>query len=146
MSCRVVDASVAIKWFFPEPNSESALRLLGSGAELLVPDLVFAEVGNVVWRRVYQVRGNEPPITRMEAASVIDGLTALPLRVFALSPLLPAALGIACETGCSIYDSLYLALAVQEHTQVVTADARFFNKTREGPHASSVVWVDLGTR
>jgi predicted nucleic acid-binding protein len=35
----VVDASVTIKWFVPEPLSDEADRLLGGGDALFAPDL-----------------------------------------------------------------------------------------------------------
>jgi hypothetical protein len=47
-----VDASVAVKWLLPEVHSDAALRILEHHRPLLVPDLLFAEVGNVLWKRV----------------------------------------------------------------------------------------------
>ena len=44
----VVDASVAIKWYLPENFSEDADRLLNPLFELLVPELLFAETGNIL--------------------------------------------------------------------------------------------------
>jgi predicted nucleic acid-binding protein len=50
MSPLVIDASVAAKWVFPEVHSATARAAL-SMAELLAPDLLWAELGNIVWRR-----------------------------------------------------------------------------------------------
>lgn len=44
----VVDASVAMKWYLPENYSEHADRLLNPFFELLVPELLFSEIGNVL--------------------------------------------------------------------------------------------------
>ena len=41
----VVDASVVAKWIAPEPDSPLAEALLDD--ELIVPDLLFAEVANM---------------------------------------------------------------------------------------------------
>jgi predicted nucleic acid-binding protein len=46
----VVDASVAFKWYFDEPWSEAARRLL-SGARLTVPRLFFLETSNILRKR-----------------------------------------------------------------------------------------------
>ena len=51
----VVDSSVAIKWFVVEPYSVEAHRIL-EGYQTgtltpLAPDLLFAEVGNIVWKK-----------------------------------------------------------------------------------------------
>ncbi len=52
MSRYVLDASVAIKWFVPKIYSNAARQLLASDHSFLVPDFFFAEVGNVLWKRV----------------------------------------------------------------------------------------------
>jgi predicted nucleic acid-binding protein len=46
----VVDASVTIKWFVPEPLSDEADRLLGGGDALFAPDLLLLEFGNTLWK------------------------------------------------------------------------------------------------
>ena len=48
----VVDASVAIKWFVPEPLSNEAERLLGGSDTLFAPDLLLIEFGNIIWKKV----------------------------------------------------------------------------------------------
>jgi predicted nucleic acid-binding protein len=55
MDKAVIDSSVAIKWFVVEPHSNDARRVLNeyqSGTlSLLAPDLIDAEVGNIVWKK-----------------------------------------------------------------------------------------------
>lgn len=50
----VVDSSVAIKWFVPQPNSIKAREILDAYQDgsllLLAPDLIYSEVGNIVWK------------------------------------------------------------------------------------------------
>ena len=53
----VVDASVAVKIFVPEALSAQAQAVFArfaseNGAELIVPDLFFAECANVFWKWV----------------------------------------------------------------------------------------------
>ena len=52
MSAFVVDASVAVKWFFPEVHEADALRLIHGRHDLLVPDVFFSEFGNALWKRL----------------------------------------------------------------------------------------------
>lgn len=51
----VVDSSVVIKWFVTEPLT-SALRVLdgyqAGTLTLIAPDLLAAEIGNVVWKSI----------------------------------------------------------------------------------------------
>jgi predicted nucleic acid-binding protein len=55
MSQLVVYSSVVVKWFIPDPYSTEARRILSEyekGAiSLLAPDLINAEVGNVIWKK-----------------------------------------------------------------------------------------------
>jgi predicted nucleic acid-binding protein len=48
----VIDASVAIKWFVPEPLSDQAERLLDGGDSLFAPDFLLIEFGNIIWKKV----------------------------------------------------------------------------------------------
>jgi len=47
----VVAASVAVKWFIPEELSADARMFLAAEYELLAPDLLWAELGNVLWKK-----------------------------------------------------------------------------------------------
>ena len=137
MARYVVDASVAVKWFLPEIYDEAARRLLRGGQTLLAPDLLFPEVGNILWKRV---RAAE--ITAAEAEAILQTLGSLPLRIQPSRPLVTVALSIACEAGRTVYDSLYLALALQEQVPMVTADERLYNALQAGPLAASLLWVE----
>jgi len=119
----VVDASVAVKWFLTaEDNAGQAGRLLRNERPLLVPDLIFPEVGNIVWKQVR--KGELPPA---EAVAIAGNLGRLGLTVFPAPPLIASAVAVACATGRTAYDSLYVALALQEGTVLVTADEKLFN-------------------
>jgi predicted nucleic acid-binding protein len=53
----VVDASIAAKWFIDEKGREQAIRLLDV-AERQAPDLLIAEVANIVWKKDPAWRGD----------------------------------------------------------------------------------------
>ena len=48
MTRYVIDASVAIKWYLPEPDDDKARLLLVGGHDLLAPDLMLIEVSNIL--------------------------------------------------------------------------------------------------
>jgi predicted nucleic acid-binding protein len=133
----VVDASVALKWYLPEIHADLALDLLKGNQLLAVPDLLYAEVGNILWKRVR--RGD---ITEEDATEIFQDMGSLPLIWHPLWPLSVVALEIACRTGRTFYDSLYLALAVQENVPVVTADRRLYNALQGGTMAAFILWIE----
>ena len=50
----VIDASVGVKWFVPEVNSEDARRFLSARFRCHVPVLFLTEFGQTLWKKVYQ--------------------------------------------------------------------------------------------
>ena len=137
MSLYVVDASVAIKWFLLENHSESALRLLTQPHTLHAPDLIFSELGNVLWKRV---RRNE--ISKKEADAILEGLPTLNIQVQSSQALIPLALEIACGENRTVYDSLYLAAAIALQSPLITADARLFRALSKTPFSAHLLWVE----
>jgi len=137
----IVDASVVVKWYVPENLSDAAARLLAQACSgnlrLFAPDLLFAEVGNVLWKKLR--RGELQPA---EAARIIRAVTrTFPGRVAQCRPLMPTALRIASACGRSVYDSLYIALAQALGGQLVTADERLANALEHGPFGATVVYL-----
>lgn len=128
MKAVVVDASVAAKWFLPEPDAPAALRLLTARHRLAAPDLIHAEFGNVVWK--LHARGT---LDANEASDMIDDFLSMPLEIHDSTYLLAPALQIAIATHRTVYDSLYLALAIELGGTVVTADARWVNALEQSP-------------
>jgi len=127
-SC-IVDASVAAKWLLPtageglvdQANHLMALHVRRD-LQLLAPDLLEAEIGNVLWKGVRRNRITEP-----EAQNSLRRFTALGIQVLPTSDLMGQALQIALACGRSFYDSLYVALAVATKTELITADERLVN-------------------
>lgn len=56
MSLYVVDASIAVKLYVPEIHSAQAIRFFSDGHELIVPDLMLAEFGNIIWKKTSLLR------------------------------------------------------------------------------------------
>lgn len=133
----VVDASVAIKWFIPEVHSAAAVRFLDPAFTLIAPDLIASEFANAIWKKV---RRRE--LDRDEAREIGFAFAKVPLEICASLPILPAALELAIGVGRSVYDSLYLALAVAEDCRVVTADAKLYASIAASAVASHVHWVE----
>ena len=136
MTACVVDASVAAAAFFPEDHSDAARELLASGRTLHAPDLIWAELGNVIWKR-YRLS----EIDEAEANDLLADALALPLRIAPSDELLEAALKLAMRTGRTVYDCLYLALALKINAMMITADRRLVRSLTAGPLAPHVAWI-----
>jgi predicted nucleic acid-binding protein len=133
----VVDANVGIKWVLSEVYSEVALRLLDDDHELLVPDFFFPEIGNILWKRIR--RGETTLELAQNDLSVLMGGD---LQIYPSEPLMPMALEIAARIDQAVYDCVYLALAVTNFCQMVTADERFYNALSRDALSSHLMWVE----
>lgn len=121
MSRFVIDASVATKWFTEEELRPQALTLRDRNDDLISVDYTLIEVSNALLRKSH--RGF------YLYASFPDDLDALreSMTFVASTALLEAAAALTNAHGSSVYDSLYVALALQESCQLVTADQRLYN-------------------
>jgi predicted nucleic acid-binding protein len=131
----VVDASVAVKWVLREEHGATARRVL-STRWLLAPHLLWAEVGNTLWKRHRRRESSLEEVRRMLA-----DIHELQVTTFAHWPLLPAALDLAMSLDQTVYDCLYLALAEQHNSVMVTADRRFHDAVSNSIWADRISWI-----
>ncbi|TCS07498.1 type II toxin-antitoxin system VapC family toxin [Caulobacter sp. BK020] len=122
----VVDASVALKWVLAEPGQAAADALLDE--DLIAPSLWLLEAANALWRR--SLSGE---LSAGEADERLSELFNAPVTSVPIEDDLSAAAALAWRLGHPVYDCLYLALAVREHSQVVTADRRFWAAVQAVP-------------
>lgn len=123
MSRFVVDANVAIKWFVPEAHSGAASALLQPGNQMIAPDLLFPECGNVLWKKA-----RTRDITIEQGIEIARALSVMPIELYSTKSLLESAVQLAFMTGCSVYDATYVALAVSQNCKLKTADQRLLDK------------------
>jgi predicted nucleic acid-binding protein len=125
----VVDASVAVKWCLPSQDQDLVLQaeeLLASyrtGLEIfLVPDLFWLELANALWKAV-----GKQKIDSEVAARSFRVVSDLKIPTISSVDLVPRALQLAVEHRRTVYDSVYVALALRAKANLITADERFAN-------------------
>jgi predicted nucleic acid-binding protein len=118
----VIDASIAVKWVVEEDGTPQALALR-QRAKLIAPELLVAECANILWKKV---RRRE--LSKDEAVLASRLLQAAEIELQPTRSLLEPATRIAIELDHPAYDCLYIALAVANGCQFVTADESFVRK------------------
>ena len=136
----VLDASVAAKWLFPtaiEPFSEKAVRLLeecvSREIEVLVPDLFWVEMSSVLWNAARTGR-----CSAEHASESFDRLMTLDFPTVPSLGVLHSAFEIACASGRTVYDCLYVALAEASGSEFITADEKIVNSLAS---RYSITWL-----
>lgn len=132
MSVFVVDASVVIKWFVPEVHSDAARRLLQSENQYIAPDLLFAETANTIWKKVR--RGE---VSRRDGEGLVADVGRAAVQTVPCRALAADAYALASASGRTVYDAMYLALALRLDTRLITADERLAGALAAMPAVAS---------
>jgi predicted nucleic acid-binding protein len=137
---RVIDASVLVKFFIPEILSEKAeelnARSMQGDLRLLAPDLIFAEVGNILWKK-HRMK----ELIRSEAEEIVDAIVSLPLEIETSKALLPFAVDLGLAYGITVYDAIYVSLAKVHETILVTADKKLVEIMGKTDFKKHVAWL-----
>ncbi|MGL6337915.1 MAG: type II toxin-antitoxin system VapC family toxin [Waterburya sp.] len=122
----VVDASVAIKQYIPDPLSEKAKQLFEqlnySDTEFFIPDLFYVELANIIWKYV-----RAGLYAAEDVSADLAALRALPLQVVSCAELIEEATKIGIAHSITVYDSCYVALAQKVSAPLLTLDQKLVN-------------------
>jgi predicted nucleic acid-binding protein len=125
----VVDASLGVKWFLDEANSQQATELLvANRTQISVPDLFGVEVASALVREC-NMRKEEAShfswaLARLGA--LLDSSALVSSRTETRG--LAQAASIALDLGHPLKDCIYLALAMDLDCPLFTCDRRFASK------------------
>ena len=121
----VIDASVVVKWFIEENNSEKALLLrdsfIGGNVELYVPPLLYFEVLNALkYSQLFE------PNELEEAGESLEnyGFNVITIKNEIRNHIINAAINY----DLSIYDASYLGLSIGLEMLFCTADEKIIKK------------------
>ncbi len=96
---KVVDASVAIKWYVPEVYEQEAGKLQRSGDLLHTPELILPEFGNIVWKKVARRE-----ITEKEGQKIVAEFSKTKLVFHPHASTIKSAFTGATMTNQTVYD------------------------------------------
>jgi predicted nucleic acid-binding protein len=115
---KIVDASVILKWFLNEEDSEKAIIIKNKHIQkdilLIVPDLLFLEVANTLKYKkdnFEKIKNANKDLWNFQF--VIQKID---------ESILEKAIEISLKYNFTMYDSIYIALAQIYNTELITAD------------------------
>jgi predicted nucleic acid-binding protein len=133
----VVDASVVAKLFIPGAGAQAEklfLHLTHPESRFHVPDLLYIEVTNVLWKLTryghYALRDAEANIANLNQLTLIPHPTQL---------LNADALKLAARHGISAYDACYVALAMRQSVPLISADDKLLHALAHAPCAAQAL-------
>lgn len=122
MRVYVLDTSVVIRLYVPDGplpvEAEPALRAAGRGDSLLIsPELALVEAGQVLLKK--EKAGF---LTAQEAARILELILNLPIQWKGHRDYLALAVALAKERSMTVYDALFVVLALGHSATLLTAD------------------------
>lgn len=106
-----------------EEYSDQAISALEAAEQIIVPDSLFAELGNVIWQ---WIQFRQLPI--QTGLEVLETAEALIDKIVPTVDVRETALELAVRENHSFYDTVFVATAMREQVQVVTFDRKFAAK------------------
>ncbi|UBF24989.1 type II toxin-antitoxin system VapC family toxin [Kovacikia minuta CCNUW1] len=103
----------------PKYVGTKAAGLIAQGDRLYIPEFCLLECTNVLWKHV-----RFDGLPQADAVEIITDLLKLPFQIVAVHPLLSRALQIGLTNQLAVYDSLYIALALELDCPLITVDTR----------------------
>ena len=133
----VIDASVALKWYFAdEEYGQKALGILdkyvSKEIDILAPSLLEYELINGLL--IAKKRGR---IKEEKILMAADGFTSLELNLRNISFFYPKVIEYCSQFNSSAYDSSCLALADEERVPFITADRGLYTAVKK-----DLKWVE----
>jgi predicted nucleic acid-binding protein len=113
----VVDASAVAGWLLPDEGGADPATLLAVEERIAAPWLLWAELRNILV--VNERRGRIPAGIVELAVEAVEGLGI----ALDTTPSGPGVLDLARRHGLTIYDALYLELALRGQGRLATLDA-----------------------
>jgi len=113
---KLIDSSALIKYFSREEGWERVREVMLEGVVTL--DLAIMELSNALWKKV---RRAEMSIDI--ARSILEDLiTNKAIPIESEDKYLDKAFEIAVEHGLTVYDSLFIAMALKRSLDLITCD------------------------
>ncbi|WP_423211851.1 type II toxin-antitoxin system VapC family toxin [Paracoccus yeei] len=120
----VIDASALIAWIMPDESGVDLASLTARHDEIEAPWLLWAEVRNILI--VNERRGRLPAGAVEQIIEVVDAFGV----TLDTKPAQSVVIDLARRHGLTIYDSLYLELALRKGAALATLDAALIRAAR----------------
>ena len=119
----VVDTSALLRLFVPDGSLPKGLKEFLAGVErginaAIAPELLTAEAANALNKK--RKLGE---LSAQESKELLSDVLSVPIRLFPHRPILIRAFEMTQNTGLTIYDSLYLALAEEHGATIYSCDS-----------------------
>jgi predicted nucleic acid-binding protein len=125
MKRKVIDASIVVKWFIDESNSDKALKLR---EQFILQEIQFA-IPSLMYYEVLNALKYSNQFDKIDLQTAGESLENYSFDVFTMKgDYGKKTIELAMDYDLTIYDASYIALAITLETELYTADEKIKRK------------------
>lgn len=125
----ILDSSAIAALFFKEEHSQKVEEIVEKSSQIYTVSQAYSEVANAAWKRVI-IYGEDNELVREAVGRATDFITNV-CKVEQMKNILTPAFELALENEITVYDALFIKLAIDLDGVVVTTDRKLSNKVNE---------------
>ncbi|RLI89194.1 MAG: PIN domain-containing protein [Archaeoglobales archaeon] len=125
----VLDSSAIVALFFQEDVSERVEEVVEKYSEYYTVSQAYSEVANAAWKRV-RIYGEDEGLSKQALEKAVEFMDRV-CRVEDSKILLNSAFEIALKNGITVYDALFIALAMKLNEKLVTTDRKLYDRIKK---------------
>ncbi len=139
----VIDSNVFASLLVKDEYYDIVKRFFNKNSisRLITLDLSYVETANVLWKHTYLFKRlsiNEYNMLKSKVTELIDKLV---YKVYSSKDYLVEALDLAVEHGITLYDSLYIVLAIKNDGKLATLDKALMRKLENTSYYSLIYYL-----
>ena len=112
--------------FFKEGLSDEVEKIVEEYSEYYTVDISYSEVANAVWRKV-RIYGEDEELSKRALDVAVDFIEKV-CRVEDSRALLNQAFELAVKHNLTVYDALFIVLAMKLNEKLLTTDRKLYSK------------------
>lgn len=124
----VLDSGVIAALFFKEEVSDRVQEIVDGYSEYHTLSIAYPEVASVAWKKV-KIYGEDEEVSKQALESAAEFIDSI-CEVADGKSILARAFELAVEHDITVYDALFIALAIQLKARLITTDRELYKKLK----------------
>ncbi|RLI83351.1 PIN domain-containing protein [Archaeoglobales archaeon] len=124
----VLDSSVIVALFFKEELSDKVEETVEKFSEFHTVSQAYAEVANATWKRV-KIYGEDEELSKQALGLALEFIDKI-CEVEDSRAILDSAYGMAVRYNVTVYDALFISLAMKVDSKLITIDRKLFERVK----------------
>lgn len=124
----VLDSSTIVALFFKEELSDKVEEIVEKHSDYYTVSQAYSEVANAAWKKV-RIYGEDKELSKQALENAIDFIEKV-CKVEDNRSILNKAFEMAVKYGLTVYDALFIVLAMKLNEKLLTTDRKLYDRVR----------------